>query len=395
MNGTGASVSNPLIDPQDVDVRVSTSLDQTRRALVEQTAVMLIAVGLVAIAIALRVASLSMQAMVAGLVCLSICACSIALCRSRLPVVIAASCLIGGWLTALFVVAYLRGGLGAPLMIAVPIIPVIAATVISRQAAWLVCVAILIGLAILTELQFGDGNVQANPPIDMQYDLMRAFWVVVSSLMATKLATYKSMRNDVLTQKLQLLATTDALTHVANRRSIQALLETEVARAQRRGSPLAVLMLDVDHFKTLNDQNGHLAGDAALSQIAAAATHLLRTGGDAVGRWGGEEFLVILPHTAPDEAMAAAERIRRSVVDLGIRYRADQPETVTVTIGVAGRHCDDITSADELVRLADGAMYRGKAEGRNRVVGVDREANEETAKIRGPGSPGPQQSSPG
>lgn len=368
MNGTGVSVANPQSDPQDAEVRVSASLDQTSRALVEQTAVMLIAVGLIAIAIALRAASLSTQAALAGLAGLSICATSIALCRSRLPVVIAASCLIGAWLTALFVVAYLRGGLGAPLMIAIPTVPVIAATVISRQAAWLVCVAILVGLGILTYLQLGGSAVRSDSQIDMQYDLMRAFWVAASSMMATQLAAYKTMRNDLLTQKLETLASTDALTGVANRRSIRSVLEKEIARMRRQDGPLAVVMLDVDHFKTLNDQNGHLAGDAALSQIAGAATRLLRSGGDAVGRWGGEEFLVILPHTSLDEALAAAERIRRSVVDLGICYRADEPETVTVTVGVAGCDSDNMTSADELIRRADAAMYQGKAEGRNRVV---------------------------
>ncbi|MEO1574266.1 MAG: GGDEF domain-containing protein [Pseudomonadota bacterium] len=331
---------------------------------------MLIGVGIVAIIAALKIASLSLETAVIAGFALFVCATSIVLARSALPVQVAATFLIVAWLVALLVVAHLRGGLGAPLMIAVPTVPVIAAVVISRRAAWLVCSAILIGLGVLWSLQFGGQSIFNVAPLNAQYDFMRAFWVAVSALMATKLATYMTMRSERLATQLEDLASTDALTGVRNRRAISAILETEVARTRRRQEPLAILLLDVDHFKALNDSQGHLAGDAALRRIADAIQPLLRTGGDALGRWGGEEFLVVLPNTEPEEAVNVAERIRRCVMALEIPRHVDVNDVLTVTIGAAGEM--QPTSSTALLKAADEALYLGKNGGRNRIEVLER-----------------------
>ncbi len=371
MKHNGLRVLQATTGTPEKEIRVSASLDRTKRVLVQQTAAMLIAVGLVAIVMALRVAPLPTSTLIAALIGLGVCAVSIALARSRMPVVVSASCLIASWLAALFVVAYMRGGLEAPLLIAVPIVPVIAATVMSRRAAWIVLAFILIGLATLTGLELGGHVFPQSAFASPQFDLMRGAWVALSSLMSTKLATYNTMRSETLTHQLQQLALTDALTGVANRRAIVSLLHAEVARAQRNNSPLALLILDVDHFKQMNDMSGHLAGDEALARIARAIADGLRVGGDAIGRWGGEEFIVILPHTTTREAAQAAERIRLCVADLDIRYHSQSAEVVTVTVGVACHAGTSVTSADELLHTADEALYRGKAQGRNRVVLAD------------------------
>ena len=340
-------------------------MDQTRRMLVQQAAAILLVVGVVAIAAALRVASLSAQAAAVGVLTVAMCAGSIALARSRYSVLLAGVSLIGSWLTALFVIAFMRGGLSAPLMIAVPTVPVIAATVLSRRAAWFVLLAILIGLALLLVTQFSGRPLSAIDALNEQYDLMRAFWVAVSALMATKLATYITLRNEQLRHRLEHLASTDGLTGVNNRRAISTLLAAEIARSVRNGDALSVLMIDVDHFKVLNDSRGHLAGDEALCRIARTVAPLLRVGGDAVGRWGGEEFLVVLPRTEPGEAAHVADRIRRGIAELAIPRHAHDTESLTVTVGVAGGF--GITNAEQLVLEADQALYRGKAAGRDRV----------------------------
>lgn len=352
---------------QGRDTSVSASVDRTRRALIQQTAIMLIVVGAVAIVIASHVASLSWKAGAIATLGLTICAGSIALARSRLPVQFAANFLIASWLAALFATACLRGGLGAPLMIALPTVPVIAATVISRRAAWIVTGVILFGLVVLYLVKYGGRVVPQALQPDFQYDLMRAFWVAISSLIATKLATFVTLRSNGLALRLERLAMTDALTGIMNRGAISALLEAEVSRARRCNEALSILMVDVDHFKILNDSQGHLAGDVALARIADTMTRLLRGGGDAVGRWGGEEFLVVLPHANQRDALGIAERIQRAINDLDIPNNTDFADHVTVTIGVAGG--TDIVSASHLLQLADRAMYEGKAEGRNRVRG--------------------------
>lgn len=363
------AASEPALGTENSYAGVSASLDRTRRALVQQTAFMLIGVGIIAIIAALNFASLSLETAVIAAFALFICATSIVLARSALPVQFAATFLIGSWLAALLVVAHLRGGLGAPLLIAVPTVPVIAATMISSRAAWLVCGAILVGLAVLWALQFGNQPIFRMGPLSAQYDFMRAFWVGVSALMATKLATYMTMRSELLANQLEELASTDALTGARNRRAISAILDSEVARSQRQNEPVSVLLLDVDYFKALNDSQGHLAGDVALKQIVDAIQPLLRTGGDALGRWGGEEFLVVLPNTAPQEAFNVAERIRSRVMALQIKRHVDVSDILTVTVGVAGSSQPD--SGTQLLKQADDALYRGKTGGRNRVEAVD------------------------
>lgn len=159
------------------------------------------------------------------------------------------------------------------------------------------------------------------------------------------------------------LAMYDALTELANRRALTESAERELARARREGRPLGVLMLDIDHFKRVNDRHGHQTGDEVLREFAARASGCLR-GMDLLGRWGGEEFCAILPGARAAAAAAAAERIRAAIAAAPM---AGGLVPVTVTIGVAvSRPADD--GLDELLGRADAALYEGKAAGRNRVV---------------------------
>ncbi len=159
----------------------------------------------------------------------------------------------------------------------------------------------------------------------------------------------------------------DPLTGVANRLRLMEDLPVQWDRHVRYGHPFAVAMLDLDHFKELNDRHGHLAGDAALRAVARALGEATRAG-DVVYRWGGEEFLVLLPEASETDAQAVAERLRQAVVALAIPNSDNIPwgvTTASVGVAVASRGTDG--NADDLVRRADNALYRSKERGRNRV----------------------------
>ncbi len=163
-----------------------------------------------------------------------------------------------------------------------------------------------------------------------------------------------------LLEKVLALATSDGLTGVANRRTFEEVLERQFTRSTRSGHPLSLLMIDLDHFKALNDRYGHQAGDAALQNVAAALTRAARPG-DLVARYGGEEFVVLLPDTDGHALSAVAERLR-----LAIASCSEHP-AVTASIGAATypAHATDATS---LVKAADDALYASKSSGRNRVT---------------------------
>ena len=166
-------------------------------------------------------------------------------------------------------------------------------------------------------------------------------------------------------EKAWLLAETDALTGLLNRRAIEMMLEREVQRLQRFGQSFSVLMVDIDHFKRINDRFGHAAGDAVLSAVADTLRSQAREV-DRVSRYGGEEFCVLLPHTSHEGAALAAERLRDAINQIQIPWD-DDIITVTVSTGMACA-TDRHEHLRSLLRRADEALYQAKAEGRNRVV---------------------------
>jgi diguanylate cyclase (GGDEF)-like protein len=172
-------------------------------------------------------------------------------------------------------------------------------------------------------------------------------------------------------RELHELSITDSLTGLYNRKHLMEVLTKEVARAERYQRPLAVLMIDVDHFKLYNDTCGHLAGDEVLRNIAAIFRGCLRES-DCVGRYGGEEFLIILPETVADDAWRIADRIRSRLAEEDFPTDS-KPVKITISGGIAtfpgnGR------SPESLLKSADAALYQAKNHGRNRVVPAESEA---------------------
>jgi diguanylate cyclase len=161
-------------------------------------------------------------------------------------------------------------------------------------------------------------------------------------------------------QEMRLMALTDALTGLANRRWGEEQLEQELLRAARYGRSFAVIMLDIDHFKLLNDTYGHAAGDGVLVDLAHRLRRLLRAT-DHVVRWGGEEFLILAPETRLDAALELADSLRERVAAESM----GGGHVVTVSLGVATYHPGDVSAS--LIERADAALYRAKRGGRDRV----------------------------
>lgn len=168
-----------------------------------------------------------------------------------------------------------------------------------------------------------------------------------------------ALRNAGLVEQLESMANTDGLTHVGNRRTFETSLEKEMARSMRTGEPVGLIMLDLDNFKTLNDTHGHQVGDDILREVALALRASSRDF-DVIARYGGEEFAVILPGCGPEDALRRAERLRRLVSE------TSSTVPVTVSLGVASFPAGAST-AHELVKAADDALYRAKRGGRDQV----------------------------
>jgi diguanylate cyclase (GGDEF)-like protein len=157
-------------------------------------------------------------------------------------------------------------------------------------------------------------------------------------------------------------ASTDALTALPNQRAVKHTVKRMAAQTSRTLAPLSAIMLDLDHFKQINDSYGHGRGDDVLAAVGAVLSETIRTS-DFVGRNGGEEFIVLLPDTDTDAALAVAEKIRAAIADLSV-FGVDRAITASLGIATIPRHAGD---GDQLVRSADRALYLAKTNGRNRV----------------------------
>jgi len=171
-------------------------------------------------------------------------------------------------------------------------------------------------------------------------------------------------------RELERLSISDGLTGLYNHRHIHGLLQEEFERARRTGDRLTVAMFDLDRFKAVNDTYGHQAGDRVLEQFAAILRQTAREI-DRIGRYGGEEFLVVLPETGIEDGVVFVERVRREVSRRRFSIGDNQTIKMTVSCGIATYPDHAIHDPETLIRLADEALYAAKAAGRNRVVRFD------------------------
>ena len=181
------------------------------------------------------------------------------------------------------------------------------------------------------------------------------------------------IENSINQERYKHLSLVDILTRAKNRRHFFQVLAREIARSTRSKKPLSCLFIDIDHFKNINDNHGHLIGDRALRRVSKSISTLMRSS-DVLARFGGEEFTVLLPETAIEQAQEIAERIREQVSQLEIEDENQQTFKMTISIGVSSwRNSieNELTSADSiqnyLINHADKGVYQAKQDGRNCV----------------------------
>jgi diguanylate cyclase (GGDEF)-like protein len=204
---------------------------------------------------------------------------------------------------------------------------------------------------IISEVRIGTGAGQATFELHTHYieelDLIRIYALDIT-------------KRKMAEEEIHLLATTDSLTGIANRREFSAILEREVARVKRYGKPLSLTMFDLDYFKRVNDTFGHDVGDDVLQAVTGLVKKSIRSV-DVVARWGGEEFMVLMPESDMQAAEKASEKLRLAIAG----HQFDTVGKVTASFGVAAfEPQDDLNS---LLKRADDALYRAKDKGRNRV----------------------------
>ena len=210
----------------------------------------------------------------------------------------------------------------------------------------------------------GDGLFMRDRPV-WWFAIWREYVFYAGYIVLMSLLILLFGRLDVLRAKLTQLSNTDELTGLANRRRFMAALQAELSRQTRSGQPLCVALLDADHFKRVNDQHGHHAGDEVLRTLGAIMMGTVRTPTDVAARLGGEEFALLLPQTRLEDAQRVCERLRTTVA--AQRFQQDgQAYHVTVSIGLVESQDDD--EPDTLLAAADRQLYRAKDEGRNRVT---------------------------
>lgn len=206
--------------------------------------------------------------------------------------------------------------------------------------------------------QIVNRHVSIRVETAMDYALIAKIVAVFALILATNLFWIRKLQH--ANRLLRVKSETDILTNLYNRAELNNQFGREIDRARRYNRPLSVILLDLDHFKRINDELGHLAGDAVLVDFAQVARAAVR-GEDVVGRWGGEEFLVLCPETTGDQALALADRIREQVQS----HPFQTGKQHTVSAGVATLRPED--GMDSLLHRADESLYRAKAGGRNQA----------------------------
>jgi diguanylate cyclase (GGDEF)-like protein len=244
----------------------------------------------------------------------------------------------------------------------------------------LVCLFVLLGaliaaerlivrpIGVLTAMakQFGQGDWspradRAKLPAEF-VPLARAFHGMAAQLSARERELVDT------NNRLTVIASMDLLSGLANRRGLQSRLDFEWMKGQQRGSRIALMMIDVDHFKLYNDTYGHPEGDACLSRIGETLAGIANQSGGFAARYGGEEFCLLLPEIDVVAALQAAEMVRAAVEALYVPHRTSEFQYVTVSVGVACAGPCELLQPGDLIEAADAALYAAKHRGRNSVV---------------------------
>lgn len=270
------------------------------------------------------------------------------------------------------VIAVLAGTFTAPtglVLLGVLAIGLLLFTLRPMVIAYLVCTVVLVGHDIGVQLGWWSYAPAVTERIfegrkpQWGYAVWRNAVLLAAAAVLLPLIMLLFGRLDRMHARLMRLSQTDGLTGLANRRRFMEVLQAEVARRHRTGRPLCVVLIDIDHFKRVNDAHGHLAGDAVLRDLAALLMASVRAPSDLPVRLGGEEFALILPDTPEDEALSVCERLREHVA--AQTFQGDgTPLRISISLGLGEVQDDDV---GRILGDVDRALYCAKAAGRNRV----------------------------
>ncbi|MGH8234947.1 MAG: diguanylate cyclase [Rhodanobacteraceae bacterium] len=245
-----------------------------------------------------------------------------------------------------------------PLYLWIPVVYVLAFTLTGRQASLVISLAIMAMFVAISLPYLLLHSMQPDGNFTIQLHAVSA--VLIAALYFFSSYQHRLQVAQLTVDELGRLANTDVLTKLPNRRRIAEIVESELVRSARYQRAFSLILIDIDHFKTVNDRLGHMVGDRALVALAARARELLRDV-DTLGRWGGEEFLAILPETGLDESLLKAEALCSHVAARPLVGE----RTITISCGVASVSAGDTT--DSLFQRADVALYAAKQQGRNRA----------------------------
>lgn len=257
----------------------------------------------------------------------------------------------------------LSGGLHSHLIYVVPLIPTFAGLMLSEFGAWLT--TFLTSVLILMLAAFCSPDMAF---LDEQ-SLPIVVWLLVGGITGVAFSRFFARENEFLASRLEHQANIDYLTRIPNRRGVEKILEREIQLSRNYSRSLCVMMLDLDYFKLYNDANGHQAGDRCLSDVGQRLNDLVLRQRGFFGRYGGEEFIAVVPDMDESSAAQLAKDLCTAVEDMSVLLKPGKSDLLTTSIGFSYCPPGEILSAREMISRADAELYRCKSEGRNRSKG--------------------------
>lgn len=269
-------------------------------------------------------------------------------------------------LLVLLPIVLISGGVNSQFSYLFPMCPIFVALTSTPKYAWATAIIIIMSFVImLFSIDLLPNFTYEDVPFSKSAS--RTLWLGISVVFSTKFGVEFNRINSTLGNKLKAQAEIDQLTGVNNRRSVMSFLQLAMEEKKLKDGNLSVMMIDLDHFKAINDRYGHVAGDSCLKVAALAIEKCVRNGSDMAGRYGGEEFIAVIKDVDGQKATDIAEQIRAAIELASVDIGKGEAIKLTATIGVCTLGSQQLSSVEHLVELADRALYQGKNAGRNCV----------------------------